>query len=138
MAANTDLVVLGEIEPLIHTVRGFKVMLDKDLASLYGVSTKRLNEQVKRNRERFPPDFRFQLTDNEVGALRSQFATSKPGRGGRRYRPFAFSEHGAIMAANVLNSPRALEVSVFVVRAFVKLREVALAHKELAAKLTEL
>ena len=115
-------------------------MLDADLAALYGVTTKRLNEQVRRNRERFPEDFMFQVSPAEFDALRSQFATSNaaPGRGGRRYRPHAFTEHGALMAANVLNSARAIEVSVYVVRAFVRLREILAAHKDLAKKLEEL
>jgi hypothetical protein len=113
-------------------------MLDKDLAELYGVATKRLNEQVRRNRHRFPDDFVFQLTAEEVDVLRSQNATSRSGHGGRRYLPSAFTEHGAIMAASVLNTPRAIEVSVFVVRAFVKLRQMAEAHKELARKLANL
>ena len=113
-------------------------MLDADLAELYGVTTKRLNEQVKRNRDRFPADFMFQLNPAEVNVLRSHFATSKIGRGGRRYAPFAFTEHGALMLASVLNTPRAVEVSVFVVRAFVRLREMLATHKELARKMTEL
>jgi len=112
-------------------------MLDADLAALYGVSTKRLNEQVRRNRERFPKDFMFALTRAETQILRSQFATSRLW-GGRRYNPLAFTEHGAIMVASVLNTSRAIRVSVYVVRAFVKLREVLGAHKELAGKLTEL
>ncbi|MDA1050659.1 MAG: ORF6N domain-containing protein [Planctomycetota bacterium] len=131
-------VLLDQIESLIHTVRGQRVMFDRDLAKLYGVPTKRLNEQVRRNIARFPDDFRFQFTREESDSLRSQIATSKPGRGGRRTLPFAFTEHGAIMAANVLNSPRAVEVSVFVVRAFIRLREVALQHRELSQKLAEL
>jgi hypothetical protein len=120
--------------------RGEKVLLDADLGNLYGVVTKRLNEQVRRNPTRFPPDFMFQLTDQEFSRLRSQFATSKmhPGRGGRRYLPYAFTEHGALMAANLLNSSRAIEVSVYVVRAFVRLRETLAAHKDLARKLEEL
>ena len=113
-------------------------MLDADLAWLYGVSTKRLNEQVKRNRNRFPSDFMFQLNSAESESLRSQFATSKTGRGGRRYLPFAFTEHGAIMLAAVLNTPRAIEVSVFLVRAFVRLREILATHRSLANKLVEL
>ena len=113
-------------------------MLDADLAQLYGVSTKRLNEQVKRNQDRFPEDFMFQLNAAEVKNLRSHFATSKKERGGRRYSPYAFTEHGAIMLAAVLNTPRAIEVSVFVVRAFVKLREILSTHKALAHKLAEL
>lgn len=97
-------------------------MLDSDLAGLCGVTTKRFNEQVKRNRDRFPADFRFWLNAGEMEALRSQFATSNPERGGRRYLPYAFTEHGAIMAATVLNTSRAVEVSVYVVRAFIRLR----------------
>jgi hypothetical protein len=114
--------------------------LDSDLSELYGVTTKRLNEQVRRNPARFPPDFIFQLTDQELSRLRSQFATSNGGlgRGGRRYRPYAFTEHGALMAANLLNSPQAIEVSVYVVRAFVRLRETLATHKELAQKLEAL
>jgi hypothetical protein len=124
----------------IVIVRGEKVLLDADLAALYGVSTKRLNEQVRRNRKRFPADFVFPLTNHDLARLRSQNATSNAplGRGGRRYAPNAFTEHGALMAANVLSSSRAIEVSVFVVRAFVRLRETLAAHKELAKKLEEL
>ena len=116
-------------------------MLDADLAELYDVPTKRFNEQVRRNLERFPADFMFQLTEEEFTALRSHFATSnkKPaGRGGRRYLPFVFTEHGAIMAATILNSPRATEVSVYVVRAFVRLREVLASNAELAKRLDDL
>ena len=101
------------------------------------MSVKRLNEQVKRNPSRFPEDFMFQLTKAESDCLRSQFATSKK-RGGRRYAPYAFTEHGAIMAASVLNSPKAIEMSLFVVRAFVRLREMISSNRQLAAKLTEL
>jgi len=126
------------IENRILLLRGQKVLLDADLAALYGVTTKRLNEQVRRNRERFPEDFMFQMSAAEFEALRSQSATSNVGRGGRRYAPYVFTEHGAIMAANVLNSPRALEVSIYVVRAFVRLRETLAAHKDLAAKLAVL
>ncbi len=113
-------------------------MLDVDLASLYGVATKRLNEQVRRNAERFPEDFMFRLTEEEVEALRSQIATSNKGRGGRRYRPYVFTEHGAIMAAMVLRSPRAVDMSVQVVRAFVRLREMLASNVALAHKLDEL
>ena len=113
-------------------------MLDTDLAELYGVTTKRFNEQVKRNLARFPVDFMFQLTKEEFAALRSQIATSNTGRGGRRHLPYAFTEHGAIMAATILNSPKAVEMSVFVVRAFVEVRELLATHRELAAKLDEL
>lgn len=109
-----------------------------DLATLYGVTTKRLNEQVRRNHERFPEDFRFQLSQEEHEALRSHFATSNAGRGGRRYLPYVFTEHGAIMAAAVLNTPRAVEMSLYVVRTFVRLREMLSSNKELARKLNEL
>ena len=123
----------------ILLLRGQKVMLDADLAELYGVSTGRFNEQVRRNRDRFPSDFMFQLTNQEVERLRSQIAisigeTRRIGRGGRRYLPHAFTEHGAIMAATILSTPRATEVSVFVVRAFVSLREMVAANKELSKK----
>ena len=126
------------IESKILVIRGQKVMVDEDSAALYGVETRRLNEQVRRNLERFPEDFMFQLTEEEYAALISQFATSKPGRGGRRKLPLVFTEHGAIMAAAVLNSARAIEVSVYVVRAFVKLRELLATRKELARRLDEL
>ena len=126
------------VETRVLFLRHQRVMLDADIAELYGVPVKRLNEQVKRNRERFPSDFMFQLTGKERAALRSQFATSKKGRGGRRYLPYAFTEHGAIMAAIVLNSERAIRMSVFVVRAFVRLRELLATNRRLAAKIYEL
>jgi len=110
------------VESLIHLIRGQRVILDADLARVYGVPTRQLNQAIKRNSDRFPDDFAFQLEPQEIAALRSQFVISK-GRGGRRYVPIAFTEHGAIMAANVLNSPRAVQMGVFVVRAFVKMRE---------------
>jgi len=112
----------------IHLIRNHKVMLDMDLAELYHVTSKRLNESVKRNASRFPGDFMFQLTDQEWEALRSQFATSKKGRGGRRYAPFAFSEHGVLMLSSVLNSERAVQVNIQIMRAYTKLREVLLAE----------
>jgi len=133
-----SLVVVDRIENLIRVVRDQRVMLDSDLAMLYGVATKALNQAVKRNADRFPADFMFRLTDEEASALRSQIVTSKPGRGGKRYAPYAFTEHGAIMAANVLNSPRAVQASVFVVRAFVRMREALTARKDIAEKLAEL
>ena len=108
------------------------------MAALYGVPVKRLNQQVNRNRERFPADFTFQLTAKEHDALRLQNATSNKHRGGRRYAPYAFTEHGAIMAAAVLNSEKAVEMSIFVVRAFVRLREMLSANRRLAAKIEEL
>jgi len=122
----------------IIVVRGQKILLDENLAVLYGVETRRLNEQVRRNLQRFPADFMFQLTGPEYADLISHIATSKPGRGGRRKLPLAFTEHGAIMAAAVLNSPRAVEVSIYVVRAFVHLREALASNKVLAAKLDAL
>ncbi len=120
-------------------MRNQRILLDSDLAQLYGVETKRLNEQVRRNGARFPDDFMFQLTAEEFAALRSQIATLKTGRGQhRKYMPYVFTEHGAIMAAMVLNSPRAVEVSVYVVRAFVRLREVLASNRELALRLDDL
>jgi len=124
------------VESRIFVLRGQKVILDNDLAELYGVPVKRLNEQIKRNQERFPQDFMFQLSAEEQQSLRSQNATSK--RGGRRYLPYAFTEHGAIMAATVLNSERAVEMSVFVVRAFVRLREMLSTNQQLSGKIDEL
>ncbi len=140
------------LDNAILEIRGRKVVLSHDLAALYGVSTKAFNQAVKRNADRFPPDFMFQLTQEEAQALRSQFVTSngvgsrsrsvtsdgRPGRGGPRYRPYAFSEHGAVMAATILNSPRAVEVSVFVVRAFVRLSRVAADQRRFALKLAEI
>src|SRR5208283_1400471 len=126
------------LESRVLFLRRQRVILDADLAELYGVPAKRLNEQVKRNLERFPSDFMFQLTRKEHDALRSQFATSNNGRGGRRYLPYAFTEHGAIMAATVLNSERAVQMSVFVVRAFVRLREMLSTNRRLAGKIAEL
>lgn len=123
----------------ILVIRGARVVLDADLADLYGVPTKRLNEQIKRNLDRFPGDFMFRLTRAEVEALnRSQFATGSQKHRDPRYPPFAFTEHGAIQAANVLNSRRAVEMGVYVVRAFVQLRELLATNKELAARLNEL
>ena len=126
------------IESMILTVRGLRVMLDSDLARIYNVTTKALNQALKRNSERFPDDFAFQLTAEELESLRSQIVTSKPGRGGRRYFPRVFTEHGAIMLASVLDSQRAVEMSVSVVRAFILMREQLAASKELAKKLSEL
>jgi len=136
MADKKSLFVAANIETRILTIRGQKVMLDADLAELYGVETRRLNEQVRRNSERFPEDFMFQLTAGEFANLKSQFATSS--WGGRRKLPYVFTEHGAIMAASVLNTARAIEISVHVVRAFVHLRELVSGHKELSQKLNQL
>jgi len=132
--------------PPIHTARGQRVLLDADLAALYGVPTSRLNEAVKRNAARFPADFRFQLTSEEHARLKSQSAISNPatsdatgpGRGGRRTCPWAFTEHGALMAGNVLSSPRAIQMSLYVVRAFVRLREDALAHAAILKRLAQI
>ena len=129
---------LEKIGNQIVWLRGDKVLLDSHLARLYGVTTARINEQVKRNPGRFPSDFAFRLTNHEFRALMSQIAISKHGRGGRRKSPMAFTEHGALMAASVLNTDRAVQVSVYVVRAFIRLRETLAAHKDLARKLEEL
>ena len=132
------LAVLEPVEPLIREIRGERVMLDSDLARVYGVPTKRLNEQVRRNKDRFPTDFVFQLTLDELANLKSQFATSSSAHGGRRKLPFVFTEHGAIMAANVLSSRRAVEMSIHVIRAFVTLRRESGRYAELARKLAAL
>ena len=124
------------IENKIFIIRDHKIMLDKDLAMLYGVSTKRLNEQVRRNMKRFPEDFMLILTRQEVTILRSQFATSR--WGGLRHLPYAFTEQGVAMLSSVLNSERAIQVNIVIMRAFVKLREILSTHKELAHKLKEL
>ncbi len=137
--AERGLVPVERIERAILLVRGHRVMLDADLAELYGVPTKRLNEQVKRNLDRFPLDFMFRLTRSEVEKLnRSQIATGSQRHRDPRFTPYVFTEHGAIMAANVLNSRRAVEASVWVVRAFVRLRQISVTHRILAAKLAEL
>jgi hypothetical protein len=128
---------IDNLESAIYLIRGQRVMLDADLAAIYRVTTKRLNEQLKRNPNRFPEDFAFQLTIEELTDLRSQFATSSL-HGGRRYRPWVFTEHGAIMLASVLNSDIAVQASVRVVRAFVRLREMVAANAQLAVKLEKL
>lgn len=129
----------NQLDALIYEVRGHKVMLDFDLARVYGVETKSLNRAVKRNVDRFPKDFVFQLTRRELEALRCQIGTLKTGRGQhRKYLPFVFTEHGAIMAANVLNSPRAVQMSVFVVRAFLRMRSLLGDKRELAKQLAAL
>ena len=128
---------IGEVAQRIHLIRGRRVVLDADLASFYGETTKRFNQQVNRNRARFPEDFMFQLNDEEFANLRLQFATSSlkgASHGGRRYAPMAFTEHGAIMASMVLNSERATALSVYVVRAFVELRGMLSTNRELATK----
>ena len=128
---------IDNVESAIYLIRGRRVMLDSDLAGIYQVTTKRLNEQLRRNRDRFPTDFAFQLTAEDFRNLRSQFATSSL-HGGRRYQPWSFTEHGAIMLASILNSDVAVQASVRVVRAFVRLREMVTANAELAHKLQEL
>ena len=149
MADKKLIASLEKIESRIFVIRGQKVMLDADLAELYGVETKAFNQAVKRNADRFPEDFMFQLTPEEFVGLRCQFGTSNlrsqivtsnipSGRGGRRHVPYVFTEHGAIMVASVLNSTRAIEISVHVVRAFVHLRELVSTHKELSQKLNQL
>ena len=131
-------VPIERIENHILLVRGHKVLLDADLAALYGVETRALNQAVKRNAGRFPADFMFRLSAKELDAWRSQFVMSNPGaKMGLRRAPFAFTEHGALMAATVLNSPRAVETSLYVVRAFVRLRQFLASHKDLARRLEE-
>src|SRR4051812_7207909 len=132
------IVMTKRVAAKILILRNQKVILDADLAELYGVPVKRLNEQIKRNARRFPSDFLFTVTRAEYKNLRSQNATSRLGHGGRRYLPHAFTEHGAIMAATVLNSKRAIEMSIFVVRAFVKMRQALIVNQHVASKLSEL
>jgi len=131
------IIPIQRVQSLILLIRGQKVLLDSDLAGLYGVETRVLVQAVKRNRVRFPDDFTFQLTTEEFQGLRSQSVISNgsAGRGGRRYRPYVFTEHGAIMAASILNSERAVQTSVFVVRAFVRLRQMLASNDVLAARL---
>src|ERR1035437_4573975 len=140
MKTNKSIVTdVADISSLIRTIRGQKVILDSDLARVFGVPTFRFNEAVRRNRQRFPDDFLFQLTAEEFKSLTSQIAILKKGRGQhRKFLPYAFTENGAIMAANVLNSPEAVRMSVFVVRAFVKMRELLGGTKELARQLADL
>ena len=126
------------IEQKIHLVRGRKVMLDSDLAELYQVPTKHLNQAVKRNLRRFPADFAFILTNQEVESLRSQIATSNKGRGGSRFLPYAFTEHGVVMLSSVLRSERATQINIAIVRSFIHLREMLAAHKDLAARIEKL
>ena len=135
---KTPMISGGGVEGRIHLVRGVKVILDGDLAVLYGVSTKRLNEQVRRNRARFPVDFMLRLTSVEASNLRSQIATSSSGWGGRRYRPLAFTEQGVAMLSTVLNSERAIRVNIEIMRAFVRMRGLAITYRELAEKVGRL
>jgi len=139
MRKQAKTLTTNQLDQLIREIRGHKVMLDFDLARVYGVETKSINRAVKRNADRFPKDFMFQLTRSEFEALRYQTGTLKTGRGQhRKYLPFVFTEHGAIMAANVLNSPRAVQMSVFVVRAFLKMRSLLGDKRELASQLAAL
>ena len=135
---KTAIILAKRVGSKILVLRNQKVILDTDLAELYGVPVKRLNEQVKRNPDRFPPDFLFTLTPEEDEDLKSQNATSSSSHGGRRYLPHAFTEHGAIMAASVLNSKRAVEMSIFVVRAFVQMRQALVVNQHVVSKLSEL
>src|SRR6266481_2082644 len=141
-----SLIPIEQIDGMIRTIRGTRVLLDRNLAKIYGIPTFRFNEAIKRNRHRFPPDFMFQLTREEFDSLKSQIAMSKRENSsqiamssgkhrGAAYRPYAFTEHGALQAANVLRSRRAVQMSVFVIRAFVKMRETLLGTRELAKKL---
>jgi hypothetical protein len=150
MSSKTELMLAPDIERLIHTARSRRVILDTDLAALYSVPTKRLNEQYRRNLDRFPEDFAFQITPVEWAALRSpigsstspanrsQFATGSQKHRDPRYLPYAFTEHGALMAANILNSPRAVTMSVYVIRAFVKMREDIAANAAILRRLAEI
>jgi hypothetical protein len=127
-----------EIESQIYLIRGLKVMLDHDLAELYQIPTKHLKQQVKRNSERFPSDFMFPLTNQELAILRSQFVTSRLDWGGTRYAPMAFTEQGIAMLSSVLHSDRAIEVNIAIMRAFVKMRQSLSLHKDLEKKLNEM
>jgi ORF6N domain len=144
--SNTNLIPVERIEKSIYLIRGEKVMVDRDLAGLYGVSTKGFNQAVKRHRDRYPPDFMFQLTKHEArewwlavnaNRLRSQFVTLKRGQH-LKYRPYAFTEHGILMLSSVLNSERAIQVNIEIMRAFVKLRQMLSSNAELSRRLDEL
>ena len=136
--ASKSLLPLELIEKRIYLIRNQKVMMDTHLAELYGVETKILNKAVSRNLERFPDDFMFQISKEEWNSLKFQFGTSKKGRGGRRYLPYAFTEQGVAILSSVLKIKRAVQVNIQIMRAFVKLREILSTHKELAQKLKEL
>ena len=136
--AKQQAITPAEIEQAIHVVRGQRVMLDSDLAKLYGVTTGRLNEQLSRNKDRFPEDFAFQLTQREFTALMSQIAISKTGRGGRRKRPWVFTEQGVAMLSSVVRSPTAVKVNIEIMRTFVRLRRLMATPGELVEQLTKL
>jgi hypothetical protein len=138
MAAPVTALATADLSHLILTIRRQRVLLDSDLAALYGVETKNLNKAVQRNKERFPGDFMFQLLPEEHEALRFQSGTSKTGRGGRRYPPYVFTQEGIAMLSSVLRSPRAAQVNVAIMRAFVRLRQLALSVEEVARKLDAL
>ena len=138
MSAAKPLVSAFHVEKLIRVIRGHKVMLDADLAKLYGVETRVLVQAVKRNSSRFPADFMFPLSSTEAKALRSQTVISKTGRGGRRYLPMVFTEQGVAMLSGVLNSERAVEINIQIMRAFVRLRQMIASNKNLARKLDAL
>ena len=136
--AKAAIVVANKVDSKIFVLRGQRVILDRDLAELYGVEVRQLNQAAKRNAKRFPPAFRFQLSPHELKILRSQNVISTEGHGGARYLPYVFTEHGAIMAATVLNSARAIEMSVFVVLAFVRMRRAIAGNRNVLTKLAEL
>src|SRR5690242_9208030 len=136
--AQTATALARRVETKIFVLRGHRIIVDETLAELYGVEVKQLNQQVKRNSKRFPSEFVFRLSQREFDFLRSQIVTSNDGRGGRRYRPFAFTEHGAIMAATVLKSRRAIQMSIFVVRAFVRMREALAQNQQILSKLADI
>ena len=138
MNSQTQLVQPERIEQAILLIRGQRVMLDRDLAALYGVETKTLNRAVLRNLDRFPTDFMFQLTRDEAKSLRYQFGTSNEGRGGRRYLPYVFTREGVAMLSSVLRSPRAVQVNIAIMRVFVRFRETLALHKDLAHNLAQL
>lgn len=135
---STNLIPVEIIESKIFFIRGYKVMLDSDLANLYQVETKVLNQAVKRNIKRFPEDFMFQLTDDEWEVMRSQFVTSKEGKGGRRFNPYVFTQEGIAMLSSVLNSERAIMVNIQIMRTFVKLNKMLTSNEELKQKIEEL
>jgi len=133
-----EMIPIERIENRIYLIRGQKVMLDRDLAKLYGVETRTLKQAVKRNINRFPIDFMFELTEDEFKNWRSQFVTSNSDRMGLRWRPFTFTEQGIAMLSSVLKSERAIQVNIIIMRAFVRIRQLLSAHKEILAKLNEL
>jgi hypothetical protein len=138
MKKDLEIVPLEIIERKIYLIRGMKVMLDSDLAELYAVETKFFNRAVRRNKDRFPADFMFQLTEREFKNLRFQIGTSSSGYGGRRYLPYVFTEHGVAMLSSVLKSKKAVQVNILIVRAFIKLRELLATHKDLILEIDKI